>query len=412
MKYIFKNIKSFAQDYTKIFVLLIITISVSTLIIHLSYGMFREYRDRKELSRSATKQIVLRLKSSYAQRADAASGSDGMMVTMGDLAYQRYEKRDNLQDVTAADLRQFARGLDAEIASKLLNIHTGVLQGDYRFETDFLISDGKIVNSGDYGFDSLYNFFFGVQTMNTFQYGRYFTDQEYADGKQVCIMYGFQKNLRGDYLKKNLLDNGKVLIGNQEYEIIGLQNGIGTGYLPITSVDGDSVLLDEIELRFRDNISLREISLLNDTAKKYFGDRAASNYELEEDEEKSYLYNTILLLVFVVSLVAAFNFCALYHYIVTTRRRTLKIFRVCGLSHRKSIWLYLGECSVLSAGTYLVTLFLFHFLLMPFLAGKMNLFDFHYKAGVYLVLFLIYFVSSFLLQYVMITWNLKRKIIR
>lgn len=412
MKYIFKNIKSFAQDYTKIFVLLIITISVSTLIIHLSYGMFREYRDRKELSRSATKQIVLRLKSSYAQRADAASGSDGMMVTMGDLAYQRYEKRDNLQDVTAADLRQFARGLDAEIAGKLLNIHTGVLQGDYRFETDFLISDGKIVNSGDYGFDSLYNFFFGVQTMNTFQYGRFFTDQEYADGKQVCIMYGFQKNLRGDYLKKNLLDNGKVLIGNQEYEIIGLQNGIGTGYLPITSVDGDSVLLDEIELRFRDNISLREISLLNDTAKKYFGDRAASNYELEEDEEKSYLYNTILLLVFVVSLVAAFNFCALYHYIVTTRRRTLKIFRVCGLSHRKSIWLYLGECSVLSAGTYLVTLFLFHFLLMPFLAGKMNLFDFHYKAGVYLALFLIYFVSSFLLRYVMITWNLKKKIIR
>lgn len=409
MKYIFKNIKSFARNYTKIFVLLLITIAASTLIIHLSYGMFREFEGRRELSRRGTNQVVFRLESSYAQKP---AEDNGNMIGLGDLGYQIYMKQDDLQDVTVADVKRFVREVDAETADKLLNIHTGILQGDYRFETDFLISDGKIVNSGDYGFDSLYNFSFADQTQNTFEYGRYFTDQEYADGKHVCIMYGFQKNLRGDYLEENLLGDGKVLIGGQEYQIIGLQSGIGTGYIPITSVDGDSVLLDEIALRFRDNISLREINLLNDVAQKCFGSRVISNYELEETEEDSYLYNTILLLVLVVSLVAAFNFCALYHYIVTTRRRTLKIFRVCGLSHRKSIWLYLGECSVLSAGTYLVTLFLFHFLLMPFLAGNMDVFDFHYKAGVYLVLFLVYFVSSFLLQYAMVSWNLKKKMIR
>ncbi len=412
MKYILKNIKSFARDYTKIFLLLIVTIGASTMIIHLSYGMFREYRDRKELSRSATKQIVLRLKGSYAHKADAGAELDGNMISLGDLSYQTYEKREDVQDVTVADMEQFARELDGEIAGRLLNIHTGILQGNYRFEADFLISDGEIVNSGDYGFDSLYNFFFGTQTMNTFEYGRYFTDQEYAEGKKVCIMYGFQRNLRGEYLEKNALDDGKVLIGDQEYQIIGLQSGIGTGYLPITSVDGDSILLDEIDLRFKDNISLREINLLNDAVEEYFGNRVICNYELEEIEENSYLYNTILLLVLAVSLVAAFNFCALYHYIVTTRRRTLKIFRACGLSHRKSIWLYLGECTILSAGTYLLALVLFRFLLMPFLAAKMNIFDFHYKAEVYLVLFLIYSVSSFLLQYVMIAWNLKKKMIR
>ena len=41
MKYILKNIRSFARDYTKIFILLLITIAASTLIIHLSYVMFR-----------------------------------------------------------------------------------------------------------------------------------------------------------------------------------------------------------------------------------------------------------------------------------------------------------------------------------------------------------------------------------
>lgn len=411
MKYIFKNIRSFAKDYTKIFVLLIITIAASTLIIHLSYGLFREYRDRKELNRNSTNQFVLRLKSSYAQKADSTSGTDGNMMKPGDLAYQTYEKRGDVQDVTVSDLKQFAKELEPEVADKLLNIHAGVLQGEYRFETDFLISDREIVNSGDYGFDSLYNFYDGVYTQNSFEYGRYFTDQEYAKGSRVCIMYGFQNNLRGEYLKKYLVDDTNVLIGEEAYQIIGLQSGIGTGYIPITSVNGDSVLLDEIELRFKDNISLREINLLNDTAKQCFGDRAVPNYELEETEENSYLYDTILLLVLVVSLVAAFNFCALYHYIVTTRRRTLKIFRVCGLSLGKSIGLYLGECSLLSAGTYLITLFLFRFLLMPFLAQRMNVFDFHFKAGVYLVLFLIYFVSSFLIQCVMITWNLKKETI-
>ena len=76
MKYIFKNIKSFARDYTKIFVLMIVTIMASTLIIHLSYGMFRDNKERKELSRSATNEIVFRLKGSYV--SGVQDSADGM----------------------------------------------------------------------------------------------------------------------------------------------------------------------------------------------------------------------------------------------------------------------------------------------------------------------------------------------
>lgn len=410
MKYILKNIRSFARDYTKIFILLIITIAASTLIIHLSYGMFREYRDRRELSRSAANEIVFRLKSSYAQKDIVRA--DNQMQTVGDLESRTYEKRDDLQDVTVADIRKFAKKADQEVLGKLLNIHTGLLEGEYRFETDFLIDHGSIVNSSEYGPDSFYNYEFGNGTQNIFQYGRYFTDQEYASGEKVCIMYGFQKNMKGDYLKKNLTDDGKVLIGDQEYEIIGLQDGIGTGFIPITSVKEDNVLLDEIDMRFKDNISLREINLLIQAARQCFGDRVDCNYELQQTEENDYLYNTILMLVLIVSLVAAFNFCALYHYIVTTRQRTLTIFRVCGLDYRRSVGMYLGECSILSVGTYLITLFVFRFLLMPFLAARWNVFDFHFQTKVYLILFLIYFVSSFILQFVMIRWNLKKKMIR
>lgn len=409
MKYILKNIKSFAKDYTKIFILLIITIAASTLIIHLSYGMFREYKDREELSRSVTNKIELRLKSSYSKKFGA--DKSGAVEAMGDLRSQIYDKTDNVQDVTVEDVKKFAKELDFETGNKLLNIQTGILQGKYRFETDFLIAQGKITNSAEYGFDSLYNFSFGGKTTNTFQYGRYFSNDEYAAGNKVCIMYGFQKNLRGEYIKKNLTDDGRVSIGEDEYQIIGLQNGIGTGYIPITSVDDSSVLLDNISLRFKDNISLREVNSLLDTAKKCFGNRVISNYQLEQNDESS-LYNIVLLLVIVVSLVAAFNFCALYHYIVTTRQRTLGIFRICGLSYQKSIWLYLGECSILSVGTYGITLLIYNFILMPFLAVKMSVFDFHYKAVVYLELFLIWFIASFLLQYIMIRWNLKKKMLR
>lgn len=149
MKYILKNIRSFARDYTKIFILLLITIAASTLIIHLSYGMFREYRDRRELSRSAANEIVFRLKSSYAQKDIARA--DNQMQTVGDLESQTYEKRDDLQDVTVADIRKFAKKADQEVLGKLLNIHTGLLEGEYRFETDFLIDHGSIVNSSEYG---------------------------------------------------------------------------------------------------------------------------------------------------------------------------------------------------------------------------------------------------------------------
>lgn len=412
MKYILKNIRSFAKDYTKIFVLLIITIMASTLIIHLSYGMFREYKERKELSRSATNEIVFRLNGSYVSGAQDSADGTGKLTVMGDLNDQKYEKREDVPDLTAADIKKFAKEVDQEVAGKLLNIHTGILEGEYRFDTDFLIDHGRIVNSGDYGPDSFYNYVFGPITVNIFQYGRYFSDREYAEGDKVCIMYGVQKEPEGDYLKKNMTESGTVMIGGDEYEIIGLQNGIGTGFLPITAVGEDAVLLDEIDMRFKDNISLREINLLIKAAEKCFGDRVECNYDLQETEGNDYMYNTVLLLVLVVSMVAAFNFCALYHYIVTTRQRTLKIFRICGLSHSKSIRLYLGECSVLSAGTYLVTLILFRYLLMPFLAGRWNVFDFHFPARVYGTLFLVFFVSSFVLQFVMTHWTLKKKMIR
>lgn len=412
MKYILKNIRSFAKDYTKIFVLLIVTIMASTLIIHLSYGMFREYKERKELSRSATNEIVFRLKGSYVSGVQDSADGMGKLTVMGDLNDQKYEKREDVPDLTAADIKKFAKEVDQEVAGKLLNIHTGILEGEYRFDTDFLIDHGKIVNSGDYGPDSLYNYLFGTTTENIFQYGRYFSDKEYAEGDKVCIMYGFQKKPEGEYLKKNMTESGTVMIGGDEYEIIGLQRGIGTGFLPITAVGEDAVLLDEIDMRFKDNISLREINLLIKAAEECFGDRVECNYDLQETEGNDYMYNTVLLLILVVSMVAAFNFCALYHYIVTTRQRTLKIFRICGLSHSKSIRLYLGECSVLSAGTYLVTLLLFRYLLMPFLAGRWNVFDFHFPARVYGTLFLVFFVSSFVLQFVMIHWTLKKKMIR
>ena len=412
MKYILKNIRSFAKDYTKIFVLLIVTIMASTLIIHLSYGMFREYKERTELSRSATTEIVFRLKGSYVAGGQDSADGMGKLTVMGDLNDQKYEKREDVPDLTAADIKKFAKEVDQEVAGKLLNIHTGILEGEYRFDTDFLIDHGKIVNSGDYGLDSLYNYLFGTTTENIFQYGRYFSDKEYAEGDKVCIMYGFQKKPEGEYLKKNMTESGTVMIGGDEYEIIGLQRGIGTGFLPITAVGEDAVLLDEIDMRFKDNISLREINLLIKAAEKCFGDRVECNYDLQETEGNDYMYNTVLLLILVVSMVAAFNFCALYHYIVTTRQRTLKIFRICGLSHSKSIRLYLGECSVLSAGTYLVTLLLFRYLLMPFLAGRWNVFDFHFPARVYGTLFLVFFVSSFVLQFVMIHWTLKKKMIR
>ena len=126
MKYILKNIKSFVKDYTKIFVLLIITISASTLIIHLSYGMFREYKDRSELSKSVTNRIDLKLKSSYSKRI--GSDTSGTFETMGDLNSQIYDRTDDVRDVTVQDVKKFAKELDFETANKLLNVQTGILQ--------------------------------------------------------------------------------------------------------------------------------------------------------------------------------------------------------------------------------------------------------------------------------------------
>ncbi len=409
MRYIFKNIRSFAKEYTRIWVLLIITIAASTLIIHLSYGMFQQYSDRKRISRNSTDQIQLRLDSSYTQKT--VESSAGTMTQPTDLVYQTYERQDEVQDVTVGELKQFASELDAEIADNILDIYTGVLQGNYRFDTHFCISKGEIVNSGDYGADALYNYSDGNLKYNIFEYGRYFTDQEYARGDRVCIMQGWRNELRGTYLDENQVSEDEVLIGGEKYRIIGLQSGIGTGYIPVTSVKEDGLLLDELDLQFRDNISMREINMLHDTIKQCFGDRIHFNYSLEESDNNDAMYNTILLLVLLVSVVAALNFCALYHYVLTTRQRTLKIFRVCGLTHRKSIWLYLGECMVLSTGTYLVTLFLFQFLLMPILSGNISTFDYHYKPEVYLVLFLIYSVVSALIQFGMIVGTLKKKIV-
>ncbi|MGN1102781.1 MAG: FtsX-like permease family protein, partial [Huintestinicola sp.] len=122
-----------------------------------------------------------------------------------------------------------------------------------------------------------------------------------------------------------------------------------------------------------------------------------------------FFYRTILLISVLISVLASLNFAVLYRFVLQKRIKTLTIFRICGCTKGRIIRLYLSECMLVGLPVFALTELLYAKLVLPLLSDIFEYIGYAYSPLLYLAIFGIYAVSSFVILLVMISIYISRR---
>ena len=113
-----------------------------------------------------------------------------------------------------------------------------------------------------------------------------------------------------------------------------------------------------------------------------------------------------------IAVLASINFAVLYQYILSKRRKTLGIFRLCGCTKFKVLIIFLSECMFITMPTFALTSLCYDKLVIPVLAKHFEYIESAYSFKMYLIIFLIYVFCSLAVLTLMIYFSYLRKTIR
>ena len=393
MKYIWYNIISFFRYKKMIFFLVVFSVVCSCIMIHFSYGLFQNYQLKKQYDLSDKREISLTLLDNFEEVPDKGLNQDQFYLRAS-------EKLDAY--VTVELWKKFAAEFDNSFMEKLRYIETTAVVDELPFRLVFSVKDGEIVKSSDFEKE--------VEDNAMLESGRYFTEEEYRDGERVAVCW--------DYMHWNIMSSpvsNRMAVGEDTLRIQGKNYKI-IGYgiidddrptIPFASLDRDTPFTGKIIFRFKDPIRQEQYDALAEKTEKVLGDLAVIEPVELPEEDAIYLYNTIIMITVFIALVSAINFAILYRYILASRKHTLMIYRICGMSFFRVVLMYLGECAVIAVPAYLIGVVFFENIILKRVSGYYEYMNGSYGFFVYLVLFGVYFLVSLMILAAMIVHALR-----
>ena len=380
MKYIWYNIKSFFRYKRLIFFLVIFSVLCSCIMIHFSYGLFQNYQLKKQYDLSGQREIAFDLMDNFEEVPDEGLNQD-----------QFYLKApEKLDAYVTVDLwKKFAGELGDALAGKLRYIETTAVVDELPFRLAFSVKGGEIVKSADFEKEVVDN--------AMLESGRYFAEEEYRAGERVAVCWDYKhwNVLSSPVTNRMAVGRDTLRIQGKDFKIIGygiIDNDRPT--IPFASLDGDTPFTGQMVFHFRDSVRREQYDVLERKAEKVLGDLAMIQPAQLPEEDAIYLYHTIIMIAVLIALVSAINFAILYRYILASRKQTLMVYRICGMSFFRVVSLYLGECAALTVPTYLVGAIFFEKILLKRVSGYYEYMNGSYGIVVYLALFAVYFLVS------------------
>lgn len=397
MKYVIYNLKSLIKNNKIIFILLVMCISVSTLIIQFSYGIYQNYHVTIEKGESEYTEIEI----------DFDNNSDNFVT---------------LNDVLAC-VNQFPKNLynAIDFCSVIQDQWTfrdtynnDMISEDEENLKEYMVSfsfdkDGNFVNPG-----SLQHNY----ELNDFIEGNWFSDDEY-DNENVCII-GLGGNVQRVDPRKDENNNEVFCIDydgtelynfytddfENKYRIVGC-SGLGNTIFPVNSVSG-KYRMDYIIIVLFDNITQLQYEELSDAFESTLGDYVEMP-DLEFSESTNiYLYNSIILISIFISLAAGINFVILFHFILMKRRKKIAVMRLCGCTQRKAVLICLSECIILTLPLYIVFTILYDKVIIKLFENIYPYMESAFSIKIYIILGLIYFSITTLISFITIKHNITR----
>ena len=392
MKYTFKNIKNFIKDDLLVFIMVVMTVVVSAFMIHFSYGVFQNYEIKKESISEEQNFIVIRGDYEFEEIIDESF--DGGPYKLADY---------NGETVTVGMLKTFGEELDKRVYDKIIGVSTGVNFHNYNIPCNFGYYDYGIGLSKE-AYKNAKNGLMGIT-------GRYFTEEDFREGRKVAIVFDYEHVNVGScpLTMEQLYDEKHIKLGDELFEIIGYHGGYpDTPKIPITAMSDDTQVIASIVIDFEDSVTLYEYKNVCEAAQKAFGDIVWVDPVKLPNVDTIRLYNTMIIIAVIISAIAAINFAILYRYILRKRYKQISYMRLCGMKYSGTVFMYLGECLLISIPVYMITAFSFAKWILPWMSD-MYAYGFEsYNIYVYFALFGIYFGTSLIVLLVMLFTGIKK----
>lgn len=265
----------------------------------------------------------------------------------------------------------------------------------------------------------------GVYPVNT-DAGQ-FTDEQYEKGERVVriphILYtsGAKDFMTGTLLFVN--DGGRQIskdekyieINNEKYRIIGESVGINDDslHIPFTSLPDDTPLAgveDTVYIWFKKSVTAKDFNEVKNIFETNLSGKAVvNNMDLSELSDKSY-YKTMLLISAVITILFSINLAMIYKFVVESNRRCVAIFRLCGCSKRKSVFLFLCQALIITAPFFIISQIIFDKILYIKLLNVFPLMEDSFSINVYAIMFFTYLLVSAGILYVLIRRRIGNKI--
>lgn len=361
--------------------------------IYFSYGLFQNYQLKKQYDLSDKREIALTLQGSFEEIEDKELNKDEFYLKASETA-EHY--------VTVELLKKYLAEFDDSFAEKLKYIEVTAVVDELPFRMDFSIKNGLIIKSDEFEKE--------VEDNAMLESGRYFTGEEYQNGERVAISWDYKhwNTLSSPVSNRLAVDENTMRIQGKNYEIIAygtIDNDRPT--IPITTLDDTTPFTEKIIFHFRKPVRQEQYDAVAGKTEQIFGDKAVLELASLPDDDAIYLYNTIIIVTVFITLVSAINFAILYRYILSSRKQSLMVYRICGMSFGRVVLLYLGECVALTVPAYLMGILLFENVILKKVSEYYEYMNDSYSIYVYLALFAIYFLLSVLILSLMIIHALK-----
>lgn len=377
LKYTLKNIKFFFIDNWIIFILLIISVIISSIVIFFAYGVYQNYN------------TILNYK-------EDDSYDDYIWVDYENTNSEYVTKEDLMNCLSEID--RISNGLQEQIVQ--YNVE-GVLD-DNSYEFKFIYSNGK--------FKVAEEFKENLKEYGNLTEGTYWSDYEEENG--ICVALISDPDVFGDISALSSIRYvNQLKIGGKIYDIIGKQAWNEKGAMFPFSTVADEQLLTSTLISFNSAVSVKTYNQIRDVFNNYMGDKAVFEEIRTIDKDTYYTYKTVILISVFIALIAAINFMILYRYIMSTRKRTTAIFRILGLTPAKLNFMNMSECIILIVPFFILGMVLYQTVFLPRLHTYFVYMQDAYTPFVYFLLFVIFISVSLIVIGIMLLVMSRKRIL-
>ncbi|MBR6336198.1 MAG: hypothetical protein IKR76_00540 [Ruminococcus sp.] len=374
---VFKLILHNIKAYRFISVLIVLNIVVSAFVVCFSYGIYQNYNTVIEEGSSSNRQLWIVPSSSPLEKVKTSVTTKMLIDTLDEL--------------------------DTNTLKNIKSIECGAILPTSAFD------------KMSFKFDFTYN---GKTYHDNLEL---FSDEQYSsDKKIIAIIHKLRTpeaesisltslSIGEDWYGKNIGDSKTVDVDGEKFEIVNdtITTEQGPMSAPITSFYNDTPLrLNKggwsVYISLNTDLTRTQYDDIVNAVKICMGDNAQVPEMDISPVTEIFYYKTVIIISVFISFLAGLNFAVLYRFVLQKRIKTLTIFRLCGCTKLRMIRLYMTECMIVGLPLFALTELFYAKAILPALADTFEYITYAYSPLLYLVIFLIYAVSSFTVLFIMI----------